>query len=117
MIRRFDFAPLDGITRSVYRRVWARRFGGADRIFVPFFSPTHHRIVTQRDFREITRQGAEDLPLALGGSLLIKSAPYRALFLQALESRLPRVTVTEPVMDPAQGALCLAQRLLEEGKA
>ena len=63
MIRRFDFAPLDGITRAVYRRVWARRFGGADRIFVPFFSPTHHRIVTQRDLREITRQGAEDLPL------------------------------------------------------
>ena len=64
----------------------------------------------------VARQlGREDLPLALGGSLLIKSAPYRALFLQALESRLPRVTVTEPVMDPAQGALCLAQRLLEEG--
>ena len=63
MIRRLDFAPLDGITRFVFRRVWARRFGGADRIFVPFFSPTHHRIVTQRDLREITRQGAEDLPL------------------------------------------------------
>ena len=59
MIRRLDFAPLDGITRSVFRRVWARRFGGADRIFVPFFSPTHHRVVTQRDLREITRQGAE----------------------------------------------------------
>ena len=39
MIRRLDFAPLDGITRFVFRRVWARRFGGADRIFVPFFSP------------------------------------------------------------------------------
>ena len=63
MIRRLDFAPLDGITRFVFRRVWAHRFGGADRIFVPFFSPTHHRIVTQRDLREITRQGAEDLPL------------------------------------------------------
>ena len=28
MIRRLDFAPLDGITRFVFRRVWARRFGG-----------------------------------------------------------------------------------------
>ena len=63
MIRRYDFAPLDGITRSVFRRVWYRRFGGADRIFVPFFSPTHHHIVTPRDLREITREGAEDLPL------------------------------------------------------
>ena len=63
MITRYDFAPLDGITRSVFRRVWYRRFGGADRIFVPFFSPTHHHIVTPRDLREITREGAEDLPL------------------------------------------------------
>lgn len=63
MITRYDFAPLDGITRFVFRRVWHRRFGGADRIFVPFFSPTHHRIVTPRDLREITREGAEDLPL------------------------------------------------------
>lgn len=63
MIRQFDFAPLDGITRSVFRRVWARRFGGADRIFVPFFSPTHQHVITPRDLREITREGAEDLPL------------------------------------------------------
>ena len=63
MIQRLDFAPLDGITRSVFRRVWFRHFGGADRIFVPFFSPTHHHIVTPRDLREITREGAEDLPL------------------------------------------------------
>ena len=32
MIQRLDFAPLDGITRSVFRRVWFRHFGGADRI-------------------------------------------------------------------------------------
>ena len=63
MIQRLDFAPLDGITRSVFRRVWFRHFGGADRIFVPFFSPTHHHIVTPRDLREITREGAKDLPL------------------------------------------------------
>lgn len=66
----------------------------------------------------VARQlGREDLPLALGGSLLIKSPPYRALFLRALEGRLPRVEVVEPVMDPAQGALFLAERLLEGAQA
>ncbi len=30
MISRFDFAPLDGITKRVFRRVWHNRFGGAD---------------------------------------------------------------------------------------
>ena len=39
MIARLDFAPLDGITKRVFRRVWHAHFGGADRYFVPFISP------------------------------------------------------------------------------
>ena len=39
MRMRVDFAPLDGITKVVFRQVWHRRFGGADRYFIPFFSP------------------------------------------------------------------------------
>ena len=50
---RYDFAPLDGITRAVYRRVWARYFGGADRCFLPFFSPTDQHILTDRERREL----------------------------------------------------------------
>lgn len=53
MIRRIDLAPLDGITKSVFRRVWAQRFGGADRMFIPFFSPTPQHILTPRDRREL----------------------------------------------------------------
>ena len=39
MRMRVDFAPLDGITKVVFRQVWHRRFGGADRYFIPFFLP------------------------------------------------------------------------------
>ena len=53
MILRIDLAPLDGITKVVFRQVWARHFGGADRYFMPFFSPTDHHTITPRDFREI----------------------------------------------------------------
>ena len=53
MIQRYDFAPLDGITKVVFRRVWAAHFGGADRYFIPFFSPTDQHILTDRDRREI----------------------------------------------------------------
>ena len=53
MIARCDLAPLDGITKTVFRRVWARRFGGADRYFIPFFSPTPQHIITPRDRREL----------------------------------------------------------------
>ncbi|MCI8910104.1 MAG: tRNA-dihydrouridine synthase family protein [Oscillibacter sp.] len=63
MIRRYDFAPLDGITRAVFRRVWLRRFGGADRCFIPFLSPTPQHIITPRDLRELAPEDAGTLPL------------------------------------------------------
>ncbi len=53
MITRLDLAPLDGITKTVFRRVWAQRFGGADRMFIPFFSPTPQHLLTPRDRREL----------------------------------------------------------------
>lgn len=53
MIHQLEFAPLDGITRAVFRRVWRKRFGGADRILIPFFSPTEHHVMTKRDLREL----------------------------------------------------------------
>ncbi len=60
MIARFDFAPLDGITKRVFRRVWHARFGGADRYFIPFISPTDQHILTPRDRREL--ENPEGLP-------------------------------------------------------
>ena len=42
MIQTIDFAPLDGITKIVFRQVWSQFFGGVDRYFIPFFSPTPH---------------------------------------------------------------------------
>ena len=53
MIQRHDFAPLDGITKVVFRQVYHRLFGGADRYFIPFFSPTDQHILTKRDRREL----------------------------------------------------------------
>lgn len=63
MIARCDLAPLDGITKSVFRRVWGRYFGGADRYFIPFFSPTPQHILTPRDRRELeTLPGLHQVP-------------------------------------------------------
>ena len=63
MIRRYDFAPLDGITRVVFRRVWHKYFGSADRYFMPFFSPTEHHTITPRDFREIDPETNRGMPV------------------------------------------------------
>lgn len=62
MIQRYDLAPLDGITKLVFRQVWHRHFGGADRYFIPFFSPTDHHTITPRDFRELDPEANRGLP-------------------------------------------------------
>ena len=50
---RYDFAPLEGLTDSIYRRLHHKYFGGVDRYFTPFFSPTVHRALTPREAREL----------------------------------------------------------------
>ena len=63
MIQRYDFAPLDGITKAVFRQVYHRMFGGADRYFIPFFSPTDQHILTKRDQRELDPAANAGLPV------------------------------------------------------
>ena len=62
MIQTIDFAPLDGITKIVFRQVWSRYFGGVDRYFIPFFSPTPHHLMTPRDLREVDYIHNANLP-------------------------------------------------------
>ncbi|MDD5863325.1 MAG: tRNA-dihydrouridine synthase family protein [Firmicutes bacterium] len=50
---RYYFAPMEGLTDSVYRRLHHKYFPGVDRYFMPFFSPTVHRQLTARESREL----------------------------------------------------------------
>ena len=50
---RVYFAPMEGITDSVYRRLHYEHFGGVDCYYMPFFSPTIHRSLTPREDREL----------------------------------------------------------------
>lgn len=50
---RYYFAPMEGLTDSVYRRLHNKYFPGVDRYYMPFFSPTVHRQLTQRESREL----------------------------------------------------------------
>ncbi len=47
------FAPMEGLTDSVYRRLHHKYFGGVDKCYMPFLSPTVHRSLTQREAREL----------------------------------------------------------------
>jgi len=46
-------APLQGITTHVFRREHSRRFPGADRYYMPFFSPTKEHLITRKEWREL----------------------------------------------------------------
>ena len=61
---RYYFAPMEGLTDSVYRKLHHQFFGGIDAYYMPFISPTVHRCLTHREARE--------LPMA-------DSVPFRAV--------------------------------------
>ena len=52
----YYFAPMEGLTDSVFRRLHHTYFPGVDRYYMPFISPTQHRTLTNRE--------ARDLPMA-----------------------------------------------------
>lgn len=50
---RYYFAPLEGLTDSIYRKIHHQYFPGLDRYYTPFLSPTTHRALTGKEKREI----------------------------------------------------------------
>lgn len=57
---RYYFAPLEGLTDSIYRRLHHQYFSGVDRYYMPFLSPTVHRTLTHREDRELPMADSVD---------------------------------------------------------
>ena len=57
---RYYFAPMEGLTDSIYRRLHHTYFPGIDRYYTPFFSPTMHKHLTPREERELPFADALD---------------------------------------------------------
>ena len=68
----YYFAPLEGLTDSVFRRLHHKYFPGVDRYYTPFFSPTIHRALTAREARELPP--ADSLGVTVVPQLLTKAA-------------------------------------------
>ena len=56
---RYYFAPMEGLTDSIYRRLHHKYFPGVDRYYMPFLSPTVHRTLTHREDRELPMAHSE----------------------------------------------------------
>ncbi len=68
----YYFAPMEGITDSIYRNLHHQYFGGVDRYFMPFISPTMHRVLTHKEDRELPL--ADSVPFAAVPQVLTKNA-------------------------------------------
>ena len=57
-----SLAPMEGLTTVYYRQALARWFGGVDRYFTPFLTPTQDHRFTKRELREILPEHNGGLP-------------------------------------------------------
>ncbi len=69
---RYYFAPMEGLTDSVYRRLHHQFFSGVDAYYMPFISPTVHRCLTHREARELPM--ADSVPFRAVPQLMTKVA-------------------------------------------
>lgn len=69
---RYYFAPMEGLTDSIYRLLHHKYFPGVDRYYTPFFSPTVHRSLTPKEQRELPP--ADSLPFCVIPQILTKNA-------------------------------------------
>ena len=72
-----EFAPMEGVTDVVFRRAHFEMFGGVDRYFLPFISPTSHLTFSHREQEGISPRLNEGIPVV--PQILTRDA---ALFLQ-----------------------------------
>lgn len=67
-----DMAPMEGVTSVFYRRAHARWFGGVDRYYIPFLTPTQDHRLTPREKREVLPEHNEGMDVV--PQLLTRSA-------------------------------------------
>ena len=68
---KYYLAPMEGLTDSVYRTLHHQYFGGVDRYYSPFFSPTEVHRLTARELRELD---PDHNPASFVPQLLCKNA-------------------------------------------
>ena len=69
---RYTFAPMEGVTTHVFRRIHRRYFSGVDQYYTPFLSPTQHHKFGKRDWDEVLPAHNEGVSLI--PQLMTKSA-------------------------------------------
>ena len=56
------FAPMEGLTDTIYRRTHHQHFGGVGKYYIPFVSPTQHHVFTPKELRAIGPEHNAGIP-------------------------------------------------------
>jgi len=56
------FAPMEGLTDTIYRRMHYQHFGGVSKYYIPFVSPTQHHVFTPKELRAIGPEHNAGIP-------------------------------------------------------
>lgn len=62
-MKKFYFAPLEGITTYTYRNLHNKWFGGIDKYFTPFVSPTSNRDFKSRAKKDVVPEHNQNIPV------------------------------------------------------
>ncbi len=62
MFARIDCAPMEGVTRAVFRRRHFEQFGGVDRYFTPFLAPSADGVFSEKELREVLPAACAGVP-------------------------------------------------------
>ena len=83
-----EFAPMEGITDDLYRRLHHKYFPGVDRYYTPFLSPADGKVFSGKELREIRPENNEGIDLVpqfltcsipnfLAGAKILQELGYR----------------------------------------
>lgn len=59
----YEFAPMEGITDDIFRRLHHKYFPGVSRYYTPFLSPSEGRTFSKKELREVLPEHNEGVPL------------------------------------------------------
>ena len=62
MFGKIDCAPMEGVTRAVFRRRHHELFGGIDRYFTPFLAPSADGVFSEKELREVLPEACAGVP-------------------------------------------------------
>lgn len=85
---RYEFAPMEGITDDIFRRLHHKYFPGVDRYYTPFLSPATGHVFSKKELREVLPENNEGLQLVpqlltcraeqfLEGAKILKDLGYK----------------------------------------